>query len=54
VDEHYDHGDTLFQARCPVLPNDNADSLAERIHVLEHLHYPRVIEELLRSLKFNR
>ncbi len=47
VDEHYDHGDTLFQARCPVLPNDNADSLAERIHALEHLHYPRVIEELL-------
>lgn len=47
VDEHYDHGDTLFQARCPVLPNDNADSLAERIHALEHLHYPKVIEELL-------
>lgn len=47
VDEHYDHGDTIFQARCPVLPGDSADSLAARIHELEHRHYPGVIERLL-------
>jgi phosphoribosylglycinamide formyltransferase 1 len=47
VDEQYDNGDTIFQARCPVLENDTADLLARRIHLLEHRHYPAVIEELL-------
>jgi phosphoribosylglycinamide formyltransferase-1 len=47
VDEHYDHGDLIFQARCPVYENDTADSLAQRIHGLEHAHYPLVLEKLL-------
>jgi formyltetrahydrofolate-dependent phosphoribosylglycinamide formyltransferase len=47
VDEHYDHGRIIFQAKCPVLENDNVDSLAKRIQVLEHEHYPKVIEQLL-------
>ena len=45
VDELYDHGTILYQASCPVLPGDTPDTLATRIHRLEHLHYPRVIEE---------
>jgi formyltetrahydrofolate-dependent phosphoribosylglycinamide formyltransferase len=48
VDEQYDHGKIIFQARCPVLNDDSVDSLAQRIHVLEHEHYPRVIEDLLK------
>lgn len=47
VDELYDHGDIIFQAKCPVLASDNADTLASRIHQLEHQHYPAVIEQLL-------
>lgn len=47
VDDQYDHGAPIFQVRCPILPGDTADSLAERIHRLEHEHYPRVIEEIL-------
>lgn len=47
VDGHYDNGDIIFQARCPVLENDTASILASRIHQLEHEHYPRVIEKLL-------
>ena len=47
VDEQYDHGDTIFQARCPVLPGDTADTLAQRIHQLEHTHYPATIERLI-------
>lgn len=49
VDEQYDHGDIIFQAKCPVLESDTADSLAGRIHQLEHQHYPAVIEQLLQS-----
>ena len=47
VDEHYDHGDTIFQTGCPVLPDDTPEKLAHRIHQLEHLHYPRVIEQVI-------
>ena len=47
VDEHYDHGDSIFQATCPVLENDSAESLAQRIRLLEHEHYPKEIEKIL-------
>lgn len=47
VDEHYDNGDIIFQAKCEVLENDSPDSLAQRIHKLEHEYYPKIIEELL-------
>ena len=47
VDELYDHGKIIFQAKCPVLENDTAETLAQRIHALEHEHYPKVIEGVL-------
>jgi len=47
VNEEYDKGRVLFQAKCPVLPNDSPDDLASRIHKLEHEHYPRVVEEFV-------
>lgn len=45
VDEEYDHGKTLFQAKVEVHPNDTPDTLAEKVHRLEHEHYPKVIEK---------
>jgi phosphoribosylglycinamide formyltransferase 1 len=50
VDEHYDNGDIIFQTACPVLDGDTPELLAQRIHKLEHLHYPIVIEEILQKL----
>jgi len=47
VNEHYDSGDIIFQAKCPVLPGDDVNSLATRVHGLEYEHYPRVIGEVL-------
>lgn len=47
VDELYDHGQIIFQAHCPVEPGDSPQSLAEKIHQLEHQHYPLVIEKLI-------
>lgn len=47
VNEQYDRGDIIFQARCPVLPDDTIASLAQRIHELEYQHFPVVIEQLL-------
>jgi formyltetrahydrofolate-dependent phosphoribosylglycinamide formyltransferase len=43
VDEHYDHGKTIFQATIDIHPDDTPESLAARIHVLEHEHFPWVI-----------
>ena len=47
VNEHFDEGTHIFQATCPVLPDDTPDTLAERIHKLEHTHFPKVIESVL-------
>ena len=50
ANEHYDEGSTIFQAKCPVLPDDTPDTLAQRVHSLEYAHYPEVIEQVLREL----
>lgn len=49
VDEIYDHGQVIFQTKCPILQHETAESLAHRIHKLEHEHYPRIIERLIDS-----
>lgn len=47
VDEIYDHGKIIFQSTCSVDENETPETLANKIHSLEHKHYPKVIEELL-------
>ena len=49
VDELYDHGEIIFQAACKVDEKDTAESLAQKIHVLEHAHYPKVIADLIQK-----
>lgn len=49
ADELYDHGEIIFQARCQVSAVDTQESLAQKIHVLEHEHYPAVIESVLKK-----
>jgi formyltetrahydrofolate-dependent phosphoribosylglycinamide formyltransferase len=48
VDELYDHGHIIFQATCKIEPGDDADALAQKIHVLEHQHYPAIIAQVLK------
>ncbi len=47
VNEKYDEGKHLFQAKTAISINDNPDSLASRIHELEYAHFPKVIENYL-------
>lgn len=47
VNEKYDEGNIIFQAKCSITPEDTADSLAEKIHLLEKEHFPKVIDSLL-------
>lgn len=49
VDEHYDHGDVIFQTTCTLEPADDPHAIAAKVLKLEHHHYPRVIEQLVRE-----
>jgi formyltetrahydrofolate-dependent phosphoribosylglycinamide formyltransferase len=47
VNEHYDEGAIIFQAKCSIDATDTADTLANKIHALEHAHFATTIEKLL-------
>lgn len=49
VNEHYDEGDIILQARCRIVAGDTPERLAEKIHALEHFYFPRTIDFLLQS-----
>lgn len=53
VNALYDEGAIIFQAKCEIESNDNAKSLANKIHQLEQQHFPRVLEQLLESKQNN-
>jgi len=47
IDEHYDSGSIIFQAKCDVLTTDTPNDLATRIHALEYKYFPKVIEDTI-------
>lgn len=47
VNEHYDEGAIIFQAKCKVLASDTAQDVAEKIHELEMKHFPEIVNQLL-------
>jgi phosphoribosylglycinamide formyltransferase-1 len=49
VDEVYDHGEIIFQTMVDISKEDTPESLASKIHVLEHKYYPSVIEKFLEN-----
>ena len=49
VNEHYDEGAIIFQAKCEVVSSDTAETVASKIHELEMEHFPKVVEKLLQS-----
>ena len=50
VNENYDEGSVILQVTCEIGGNDTPESLAEKIHSLEHKYYPRAIEQVLACL----
>lgn len=54
VDNVYDNGAIIFQATCAITAADTPDTLAQKVHQLEHAHYPRVIEEIVHDLQNRR
>ena len=50
VNEAYDEGAVIFQARVALAPADRPEEVASKVHALEYEHYPKVIESLLGKL----
>jgi phosphoribosylglycinamide formyltransferase 1 len=47
VNEKYDEGDIIFQARCSIEPHDTPEILANKVHALEYKYFPVIIEETI-------
>lgn len=47
VNPKFDDGELIFQAKCPVLPSDSPEDVAQKVHQLEYQYFPVVIEQLL-------
>ena len=47
VNENYDEGAIIHQAKTPVLPSDTPETIAEKVHKLEYEHFPKTIAQLL-------
>ena len=47
VNEKYDEGKIISQYTCGIDENDTTESLAKKIHLLEHTFYPKVIENII-------
>ena len=49
VNEQYDEGAIIAQHKCAISENDTPDSLASKIHKLEHQYFPETIEAVLKA-----
>jgi len=47
VNNSYDEGGIIFQAKCSIDKNDTPETLAQKVHKLEYEHYPKIIESIL-------
>jgi phosphoribosylglycinamide formyltransferase-1 len=51
VNNNYDEGQIIFQAKCDIEDGDSAEILATKIHKLEYEYFPVIIEKTLNKLK---
>ncbi|MEI6122220.1 MAG: phosphoribosylglycinamide formyltransferase [Bacteroidota bacterium] len=49
VNEYYDEGAIIFQAKCDIGSNDNPETIAQKVHILEYRYFPEVIEKTVRK-----
>ena len=51
VDENYDEGEYIHQAKYRIDKDDNLEMIKFKGQQLEHLHYPKVVESIVKKLK---
>lgn len=47
VNERYDEGSIIYQAKCHLSPTDQAEDIARKVRNLEHTHFAPIIEEVI-------
>lgn len=47
VNENYDEGDIIFQSKCSIESNDTAEALAKKVHEIEYMYFPKIIEQII-------
>lgn len=47
IDKEFDKGEMVFQAKVLLNENDTPDSIAQKVHQLEHQHFANVIEQII-------
>jgi phosphoribosylglycinamide formyltransferase 1 len=50
----YDEGSIIFQARCPVLPEDSPQDIARKVLQLEHQFFPKIIDKVIQNPVFRQ
>lgn len=50
VNEHYDTGAIIFQAKCSILPDDQPEDIAKKVLSLEHQYYPKIVASIIADL----
>ncbi len=50
VNNHYDEGAAIFQAKCEIVPEDTPETLATKVHALEYEYFPWVIKDVLEKI----
>lgn len=50
VNEHYDEGESIFQAKCNIDKNDSPEDVQRKVQVLEHQYFPVIIEDVLKKI----
>ena len=47
VNENYDEGAVIFQAKTKIIMEDSADDIAKKVHKLEYKYFPEIIEKVI-------
>lgn len=50
MNNHYDEGAAIFQAKCEIVPEDTPETLATKVHALEYEYFPWVIKDVLEKI----
>lgn len=51
VNEHFDEGEIIHQSRFKIEKDDDLEMIKFKGQQLEHLHYPKIVEQLLKRLE---
>ncbi len=51
VNEEYDKGEIILQAKCEVNENDTPETVAKKIHDLEYEYFPKAVQKVIDAIE---